>query len=307
MSSPEPFQIAAATDRRISTGDLNRWHFDRKTSSTPKPDDRRTSTGCFDHEGQAGRTAAYVPQYAASQFARTTTVESLVEKANINHLTVPSPFDNPRSISSARRSHCTRSGLASPLAQSTIPETPELNDPNGWEPKLESLFWANNLGQGVNTAPSSRKMSAVSDMGYTESSRTSMDVSHDGRSSQGPSRRGSTAAERRESILRYFSTVNDHRVDWSQSDEPMPGFFRSRKNSLKQSLKTRLGSISKPVKDIKDPDARNETDEKDEKSYTFITELPTPPRSPYPLAPLSPSLPQSSISPKTGFLARFKN
>ncbi|KAM0238370.1 hypothetical protein ACHAP5_008655 [Fusarium lateritium] len=277
----------------------------------------------------------HVPQVAAQQFARTTTVEPLTQKASPKGMgPAPGPHSTNNGTMSLqeynrqyRRAQSLCSGRAAgthnlPKLASTAemdeglaqqkklhargsmawngarPELPRrMSTGNLWgksDPQPPSPFRRDSTGVGgsqVSSSSSARRGSASSS-GFSDAS--SLFVRESGPvtpfkqefgGNNSPHRRGSensaaTSGSRRGSFINVPNpqhTAEIHRVDWSQSDQPV----KVRRDSKWGGLKQRKTSISQQKSS-------------DEKETPYVIETGSQPS-------ISPK------SPKTGFLKRFKH
>ncbi|KAK2591419.1 hypothetical protein QQS21_010883 [Conoideocrella luteorostrata] len=268
-----------------------------RNKSKPSDTKRSSRSSHRGSEGDLDHSATYrhVPKVAASQFARTTTVESSADKGPIHklskkamkfHLEGPnaslttsvtnpdaSPCEQTKALKRAqsmRERHYERN----PIHEPSLPTTFELDVSIHLQGPENILQTRVKQGKGEDGAVrEARRMSTGSILGRTEAPTVDpfeMTIAF-------------LSPEKPEVI----GDPNEHRVDWTQSDEVTASRFNShlaethhelRKPESKWTLRGRLGSFGRHGKDDK---------------------LPSPPDE----AVLHDSSPKSPIS---GFLSRFK-
>lgn len=277
----------------------NDKHNGESQKAKPERTATKTSTAFRHKEGEDGHSSSYrhIPQVAASQFARTTTVESPTERLQVHklskkamkfHMQGPnanpeictagpdaSPFEQARALrraQSMRERQYERNQFHHMPALATTAEVDEKQARLPHRHTFETHFKVK--GMDLDDTKDTRRRSTGSILGRTEPPPVG--------SFEIPA--GLIPVERRESDEIVLDPSEHHRVDWTQSDEararPMPIATSPpplRKHESRWTLRGRLGSFTKHGKDDKPPTPPDEKASQD-----------------------------SPRSPKAGFFARFK-
>ncbi|KAF5027558.1 hypothetical protein F66182_300 [Fusarium sp. NRRL 66182] len=358
MGTPSPRTVSgmyppSSITTTVSSKALKKDKMDDKLSvpSTPKPPRRGSIFDAFRFRGsnytdevqkqeeeEARKPARYkhVPQVAAQQFARTTTVEPLTQKASpMGARPAPGPHsmnNGNMSLQEYNRQYrraqslCTGRSVGAHSNFPRLASTAEMDEGFAQQGKqnprgsIQGQFWNDNRpelsrrmstgnmngkndaqcnnsfrrdstsigGSQGNTVSSGRRGSAsssgfsdVSSPFARESGPTTPFRQEFGTTSS-PNRRGSensaATGSRRGSFINVPNpqrVAEVHRVDWSQSDQPV----KVRRDSKWAGLKQRKTSVSQPKLDR-------------EKEIPYVIET-------------GPQSSTGSKSPKTGFLKRF--
>ncbi|KAK3186111.1 hypothetical protein K4F52_005101 [Lecanicillium sp. MT-2017a] len=269
---------------RIDSNGSDRSFVERaKRASSKKAKDTDT-TGFFDSDGH------YIPQVAASQFARTTLgdIVSEPDKGLIHKLSrkaVKYHMQGPTAAREVTDAPPCEQAKALRRAQSTRERNYERNQfqhPTSLLPLDEAaVFDAPVIDEKQMKA--SRRKSTGSFLGKSDPVRHSAEYPPI-----------MTILEKQPTYdhCEVIGNPDEHRVDWSQSDEAnrhsRPESPVVRKQDSRWPLRVRLGSFNKHAKDEKATLPASGADE----NGVAVVESPTSPKSPK--------------SPKSGFFARFK-